>query len=365
MKTKVNDLVAAIEHSIPLSIQESYDNSGLLVGNKEAEIEGVLICIDYTHEIIDEALSKNCNVIICHHPIIFNPLKSILGANENLLVRTIRSELNVYALHTGFDLYEFGTSYGLANRLGLTNITSLQSKENILRKLVVFVPDNYADMVRKALFDNGAGHIGRYDQCSFNLNGSGTFKPGEGANPFTGSVGQMHVEKEIRIETVFPAYLQHQIVSAMIKAHPYEEVAYDIYEIKNEFQRFGYGMLGNLPQPLRSKDFMQKVKQLINNSVIRHNTFDLNQEIERIAVMGGAGAFIIKDAIHAGAHVLVTADLKYHDFQLAGNSILLMDIGHYESEVYAKERIKDFLSKKFPNFAFLISETDTNFVRYF
>lgn len=365
MKLKVCDITNAIEQCIPLSVQEPYDNSGLLIGNPNDEIESALICIDLTHEILNEAKLNHCNLIICHHPPIFSPIKSIVGGMENLLVRAIRSEVNIYALHTGFDLYEYGTSYALALKLGLTNIVPLQAKEMMLKKLAVFVPENYAEIVRNELFANGAGHIGDYSHCSFNVNGTGTFYPEKGSKPFVGEIGKMHSEKEIKIETVFPSYRQGQVIKAMLDAHPYEEVAYDIFNLNNAYLGFGYGAFGKLPKILSANQFLNNVKSLTNNTILRYNNTDLNKYVEKIAVMGGSGAFVIDDAIKAGADVLVTADLKYHDYQLAGNSILLLDIGHYESEVYAKELIKDFLSKKIPNFAFLISETNTNFIRYF
>ncbi len=358
---KIIEVIRVVEEHAPLPVQESFDNSGLMVGDPGQELTGVLITLDITNEVLQEAEDTSCNLIIAHHPLIFKPLKRISSSTltERLVIRAIQKNLVLYACHTNLDNMQRGVSTALAEQLGLQQVRVLEPKKGMLRKLVTFCPLDHAETVRQSLFAAGAGRIGNYDSCSYNLQGQGTFRALEGTRPYVGELQQLHMEQEVRIETIFPAFLQSRIVQALLESHPYEEVAYDIYPIENEYPMAGMGAIGILEEDLPELSFLEKVKQITGAQVIRHSPF-LGKKIKRVALCGGAGAFLIKEAMRQKADVFITGDLKYHDFFEAENRILLADIGHYESEQYAKSLLYSVISEKFTNFAVLISEVCTN-----
>ncbi|MEZ5083750.1 MAG: Nif3-like dinuclear metal center hexameric protein [Bacteroidales bacterium] len=362
---KLIEIIALLEKFAPLSLQETYDNSGLLIGEKDQEISRVLISLDLTEEVMEEAIAKKCNLIISHHPVIFKGLKSITDKNstERIIKTAIKKDIALYAIHTNLDNIEFGVNDILCKKLGISNAKILSSKGNLLRKLVTFCPTNEAERVREAIFKAGAGNIGNYDKCSFNLEGTGSFRGSEETNPFVGNKGELHYEKEIRIETIFPVYMETTIIKALFEAHPYEEVAYDIYSLNNQSNQIGAGKIGELENAMDAKDFLLMVKKITGTGCIRHSPF-VNRKIKRVVVCGGSGSFLTKDAIRAGADVFLTGDVKYHDFFEADKKIIIADIGHYESEQFAKELIYSVLKENFSNFAVLISETNTNSVNY-
>ena len=353
-----------IESVAPLSYQETYDNAGLIIGSKEKDIEKVIICLDVTEEVLNEAIEKKCQLIISHHPLIFKGFKklNVKNATERMIIKAIQHDIAIYAAHTNLDNVEQGVNTMLAEKLQLKNPRILQPKRSLFRKLICFCPTAHAETVRKALFEAGAGQIGNYDSCSFNTAGEGSFRASENANPFVGKINQLHYENEIRIETIFPAYLETKILKALFASHPYEEVAYDIYALENETNTIGSGMIGEIEE----KDeisFLQFVKAATNTKSIRHTSLQ-GKSIKKVALCGGSGSFLIKDAIAAGADIFITGDIKYHDFFEAENNIIIADIGHYESEQFTKELLYSIITKKFPNFAVLISEKNTNPIHY-
>jgi len=359
------ELTTFLNTDIPLSLQESYDNCGLLIGDATTEITGALICLDVTSEVLDEAIQKNCNLVISHHPLIFSGIKSLTGKNdtEKIVLRAIRENIAIYAIHTNLDNHQEGVNRYLCNKLGIEKAVILKPMPGMLRKLVTFCPALYAIQVRDAIFNAGAGHIGNYDKCSFSSPGEGTFRPLEGSNPFTGEMQKLHVESEIRIESIFPAFRENAVISALKQAHPYEEVAYDIVPLSNLHFQLGAGMIGTLPEAVYASEFLEKVKQILNIGCIRHTSLK-NKKIQKVAVCGGSGSFLIKDAINCNADIYMTGDIKYHDFFIPENKMILADIGHYESEQFTKELIYTLLKKKFTTFALFISGTNTNPVNY-
>ena len=363
---KIKEIIISLEKLAPLSLQESYDNAGLMIGNSDNELSKALITIDVTDKVIDEAIKKGCNLIISHHPLIFGNLSKITNGDitGKCIIKAIKHDIAIYAAHTNLDNVIGGVNFILCKKLELTNCKILKNKKNILRKLVTFCPTDKADEVRKALFDAGAGHIGNYDCCSFNSNGSGTFRALENANPYVGELNKLHFENEVKIETIYPSYIEKALLKALFASHPYEEVAYDIYPLENEFNMAGEGMIGELTKPTEVKLFFEKIKAILGLAVIRHSKI-INTKVKSVAVCGGAGGFLMKDAISAGADIFLTADLKYHQFFETEEKIILADIGHYESEQFAKEILIDFLNKNFSTFAFLISKTITNPIYYF
>jgi dinuclear metal center YbgI/SA1388 family protein len=363
--TTIKDICNIIENFAPLALQEDYDNAGLLIGNPDATATAALLCIDVTEKIVDEAIEKRCNIIISHHPLIFKGLKSITGKNEieKCVVKAIKNDIAIYAAHTNLDNLANGVNGKIAEKIGLKNCQILQPKIDVLLKLVTFVPVEQADNVRKAIFEAGAGHIGNYDSCSYNLQGEGTFKASEAAKPFVGNIGELHTELEIRIETILPVYLKNKVLTALIKAHPYEEPAFDIYELKNVAPNIGSGLKGELEQSEDELAFLNRLKAVFNIPSIRHSPFT-GKKIKKVALCGGAGSFLINKAIASQADVFITGDLKYHDFFLPENKLLMADIGHFESEQYTKEIFFEIIRKKIPTFATHFSEVNTNPINY-
>lgn len=360
---KCKELFKRIEDSVPLSWQESYDNSGLQIGNPENEVEGVLYSLDVTPFAVEKAVKEGCNLIISHHPFIFHGLKSIDLANVTggIIETCIREKIAIYSAHTNFDKHPSGVSAALANAIGLEKPEILSPENGMLKKLVTYCPEAQAESVRNALFSAGAGHIGNYDSCSFNASGLGSFRAGENTNPFVGGKGKVHFEPEIRIESVFPKDKQTAVLSALFAFHPYEEVAFDIFSLDNQYSECGLGIVGNLSQPLSANDFISFLKTRLNIQTVRCNTNAVAQ-ISRVAVCGGSGASLINTAVRAGAQAFITADLNYHDFQAADGRIFLIDAGHFETEIFALSALKSLVSEILPNFAPQIISPDSNWV---
>ncbi len=361
----IQDVINELQSYAPLSYQESYDNSGLLVGDAKEPLKGILTTVDTTEETVDEAIQLGVNIIVSHHPIIFKGLQKITGSceNERVILKAIQNNIALYAAHTNLDNSYNGVNAINAKKLGLQNTRLLAPKKHELCKLVTFVPRNYATTVRNALFRAGAGSIGEYDSCSFNVGGYGSFRAGEDSNPFVGNKGEIHYETEEKIETIFPKRLQNTIIDALNKAHPYEEVAYDIYILENPHPLIGSGMFGTLEQPMKEKSFLKHVKNVFNCDMIRHTNF-LNKNIQQVAISGGSGSFLIPQAMQAGADVFISADIKYHDFFNERKNMLIVDIGHYESEQFTSELLYNVLSKKFTNFAVYQTTINTNPINY-
>lgn len=363
---KVKDIVQIFESFAPKGYQEEYDNSGLSVGSPNMEVSGILCCIDITMDVLDEAIGKNANLIVSHHPLIFKGLKSITGKSyiEEIIIKAIKNDIAFYSGHTNFDNIENGVNKKIADIIGLTDCQILAPLQKSLLKLVTFVPVENADKVREALFVAGAGTIGNYDSCSYNIEGTGSFRGGEGTNPFVGKKGEIHFENELRIEVILPTILKSKIVKALLKVHPYEEVAYDLYPLENEFQQAGAGMIGNLSSPLTLEQLLNLLKKKFDAKGIRY-AGNKTENISRVALCGGSGSFLISKAIQQNADVFITGDIKYHQFFDASNRFNIIDIGHFESEQYTKDIFYELLKKKIPKFAVHLSEVKTNPVKYY
>lgn len=361
---KLQELIRFLEQWAPPAYQEDYDNSGLLVSG-HADTAKALITLDCTEAILDEAIAKGCDLVVAHHPIIFKGLKRLTGKNyvERTVMKAVQNNISLYAIHTNLDNVQTGVNRKIGELLGLENMQILAPKKRLLKKLFTFVPHEKADEVRNALFASGAGGIGDYIECSFNAEGFGTFKAREGTNPYVGKINEQHREPETKMEIIFPAYLEMQVISTLLKAHPYEEVAYDIVTLDNAYSQVGSGMIGNLPEPVDAVSYLQKVKEKFRCGAIRF-TQPTGNQVQKVAFCGGSGFFLLPAAIAGGADLYITADVKYHEFFDADGKIVLADIGHFESEQFTKELIAAEIQKKFPNFAVLISETNTNPVNY-
>jgi dinuclear metal center YbgI/SA1388 family protein len=361
----IKDIINALEQSAPFSLQESYDNSGLQVGSPEKVVTKCLVCIDVTPAVMKEARENGCDLVISHHPLLFHGLKSITGAHytEQVLIDAIKHDVAVLSVHTNLDASYNGVSSYLAKRLGLVDVEILSPLPGRLKKLVTFCPPTHADTLRTALFDAGAGHIGNYDCCSFHVEGHGTFRAGEGAQPFAGRINEMHSEKELRIETIFPAYHERSVIKALKDNHPYEEVAYDIYMLDQVFDRVGMGIKGRFVEPMPEASFLEVLKKTLHIPFLRHTQL-LGKAIQHVAICGGAGGFLLDKAMASGADAFVTAELKYNQFMDATGKILLVDAGHYETEQFTKELLAVIIQEKIINFAVLISAVNTNPVKY-
>lgn len=363
---KLKEIVELIESFAPLQYQEPYDNSGLAVGDVNMEITGVLLCTDITSDVIDEAVQQDANLVLSHHPVIFAPLKRLTGktSTERIVLKAIQNNIALYCSHTNMDNIYDGVNIKICEKIGTHQNRILAPLPNHLRKLVTYVPAEHAEAVRNALFSAGAGNIGKYDSCSYNIEGMGSFRAQAGTSPFVGKIGDLHFENEIRIETVFPAEIKNKVIGALLRAHPYEEVAYDIYSLENTFEKAGAGMIGELDEEMDEQAFMQHVKTAFQCKIIRHSDL-AGRKIKKVAVCGGSGAFLIHDAIAAGADVFITGEIKYHQFFEAEGQILLLDIGHYESEKFTIEIFYDILQKKLTNFAVHFSTINTSPIYYF
>lgn len=366
---KIKELTRILEQYAPPVYAEDYDNVGLLTGNPDTEITGVLCTLDCIESVVNEAIAKKCNVIVAHHPIVFKGLKKITGASyvERTIIKAIKNDIAIYAIHTNLDHVQAGVNQEIAQLIGLKNTKILSPKQQVLVKLVVFVPNDHLAKVQDALFAAGCGHIGHYSDCSFNLEGKGTFKALEGTNPYVGQKGERHTENETRLEVVVETPLLSNAVRAMKSAHPYEEVAYDVYALNNTHAGVGAGMVGDLENPMAEKDFMQLVKDRFNCGIIRHTALT-GQPVLKVAVCGGSGSFLLKQARAAGAQVFVTADFKYHEFFDAEGKILVVDTGHFENEQFTSKLLARIIEQGIKNiatFAVRLSEVDTNPVKYF
>ncbi|MDO7171865.1 Nif3-like dinuclear metal center hexameric protein [Mariniflexile sp. AS56] len=362
----VQDVINHLEELAPLAYAEDFDNVGLLVGDKNAILTGVLVTLDTLEAIVDEAINKKCNLIVSFHPIIFKGLKKLTGKNyvERVVMKAIKNDIAIYSMHTALDNALQGVNDMICNTLELKNKQILIPQNATIKKLTTYVPKDEAQQLRSELFAVGAGTIGNYSNCSFNVEGYGTFNGNETSNPTKGSKGAMHTEAETKIAITFPKHLESKIIQTLFKAHSYEEVAYEIMTLENKNQHIGIGMVGELDDSMSELDFLKFLKDKMNTESIRHSSL-LNKKVKKIAVLGGSGSFAIEATKHAGADVFITADLKYHDFFTAENKILLADVGHYESEQFTKNLLVAYLTKKITNFAIILSETNTNPVKYF
>ncbi len=363
---KIKDITDYLESIAPRVYQEDYDNAGLITGNSQTEVTGILCTLDCIESIIDEAIEKNCNLIIAHHPIIFRGLKQLNGKNyvERTIIKAIKNDISIYAIHTNLDNVHVGVNKKIADKLGLLNTRILAPKSGTLTKIETFIPVENTEEVLKALHEAGAGNIGNYSHCSFRVVGKGSFKPNEQANP---TIGSSHVQEQVeenKVELIFPSYLEQQILRALKKAHPYEEVAYYLQSVKNVNQEVGSGMIGELPKEMSEKEFLEHLKHSMNLNIIKFTPLK-SGKIKRVAVCGGAGSFLQKTAKSALADAFVTSDFKYHEFFDAEGKMMIADIGHYESEVFTKELLGAFISENFANIATYLSEVDTNPVKYF
>jgi len=362
---KIKEIIAVIEELAPVSYQESYDNTGMQIGNPDKEINSVLLTLDVTEKVVSEAIGKKAGLIISHHPVIFGQINKISGHTvaERIIIKAIKNDIAIYSCHTNLDSTWNGLNIKLAEKLGLTDVKILKPVTGTLKKIVTFVPTEYAEKLRIALFNAGAGQIGNYDSCSYNIEGKGTYKAGENTTPFIGKKGELHTEPEIRIETIFPLHLKNNILAALIANHPYEEVAYDIYSLDNSFNRQGIGAIGSFQDAIDERIFLSQIKHTLNCKFIKYSALT-GKKIKKVAVCGGSGSSLISDALALNADAFITADLKYHQFQEPENKMLLVDAGHFETEYHALEIFYELIIKKFPTFALYFSKANINPVNY-
>ncbi len=358
---KIKDVVHYLNQIAPPSYQESYDNAGLITGHPEGAVEGILITLDATEEVIEEAIAKRCSLVVAHHPIVFKGLKKITGKTyvERVIIKAIKNDIAIFAAHTNLDSVAHGVNHRLCRQLQLNNTRILAPKKGVLTKIVTYVPKEHSEEVLTALHETGVGNIGNYKECSFRSEGTGTFSPNEDAEPYIGRPNTKAEVLEERIEAIFPSYLEATVVQALKQAHPYEEVAYYLQTLNNHNQEVGSGMIGKLDSPLSSQDFLKHLKTSMNLQMIRHTQVG-DSPIQTVAVCGGSGSFLLPSAIAQQADAFVSADFKYHEFFDADEKLMIADIGHYESEVFTKDLFYEILSKKFTSFALCLSETITN-----
>ncbi len=363
--TKIKDIIQYLETFAPPAYQEEYDNSGLITGDQYSEMKGAIITLDCIEEVVDEAIQKNCNLIIAHHPIIFRGIKKLTGSNyiERTVIKAIKNDIAIYAIHTNLDHVSHGVNKKIADKLGLINTNILRPKNDTLTKLTTFIPKKHTENVLAKLHESGAGMIGNYKNCSFRTEGIGAFLPAGEANPTIGKIGALEKVNEDRIEVLFPRHLKSKILSALFDAHPYEEVAYYVHDLANKNNEVGSGMIGELQNPIKSTEFLMQIKNNLSAKVIRHTAL-VKDEVKKVALCGGAGSFLLRDAMAQGADIFISGDFKYHEFFDAEERIIIADVGHYESEQFTKELIYENISKKFANIALHFTEVNSNPIFY-
>ena len=361
MAITIKEIANTLEMFAPLPLQDGYDNAGLQIGLTEAEVTGVLLCLDVTEQVIDEAEALGCNLVISHHPLLFKPLKRITGSNsvERCVIKAISKGIAIYSAHTNLDNAQGGVNHRIACKIGLENVQTLVPKEDSLLKLAVYVPVSKADEVREALFAAGCGNIGNYDCCSYNIEGTGTFRAGKNCTPYCGEIGHLHSEKETRIETILPSYIKNRVVSALIKAHPYEEPAYDIYPLSNKWNNVGAGVVGTLPQETDEQEFLLNIKKIFNAGCVKHTALR-GKKIKKVALCGGAGASFAHAALASGADIYITGEARYHELFDNTDKMIYAIIGHYESEQYTTEIFKDIISGAYPQLPIKTTKINTN-----
>lgn len=366
IEMKIQEIISVIENWAPKAYAEDFDNVGLLVGQSEAECTGVLITHDVLENVIDEAVAKKLNFIVCFHPIIFSGLKKLTGKTyvERIVAKAIKKDIAIYAIHTALDNLNKGVSNTLAIALGLTNIEVLIPKQNTLKKLTTYVPKKNSTTLLEKLYHAGAGAIGNYDECSFVTSGIGSFRGNENSRPHLGKQMIREEIEEVQLNLVFKKHLEQNIIKTLFENHPYEEVAYQVFSLDNTNQEIGMGSVGILKKEMTEEEFLKWVGEKLDTKFLRHSAIS-NRKIKKVAVLGGAGSFAISNAKQIKADALVTADLKYHDFFQAEKQILIVDGGHYETERFIKKLIHDYLIEKLPNFAIALSKSITNPVKYF
>ena len=362
---KIKDIVQYLESWAPPLLQEDYDNSGLIVGDRDAGLNGTLISLDCTEQVVEDAIKKNCNLIVAHHPIVFRGLTKITGSNyvERTIIKAIKHDIAIYAIHTNLDNINTGVNAKVAQMLGLHNVEILRPKTDDLFKLTTFIPKENTEDVMSKLHEAGAGMIGDYKNCSFRIEGTGTFLPVGEANPTIGELDKLEKVNEDRVEVIFPSHSKSNILRTLFSAHPYEEVAYYLHRLINQNKEAGSGMIGTITEPTNIRDFLDSLKKIFNVPAIRHTSL-VKEQIQKIALCGGSGSFLLKDAIRAGADLFITGDFKYHEFFDADGQIIIADIGHYESEQFTKDLIYEKLSENFANIALHFTEVNTNPIFY-
>jgi dinuclear metal center YbgI/SA1388 family protein len=361
----IKEVTDILEELAPLSYAEDFDNVGLLVGDLNREVTGILVTLDTLEAVIDEAIDHNCNLVVSFHPIIFKGLKKLTGSDyvERVVIKALKNDIAIYSMHTALDNSALGVNAKICEVLGVTPTKVLIPQKGTIKKLATYVPLADADPVLAALFQAGAGTIGNYSNCSFRSEGVGSYRAGEHANPTKGEIGKTHLEKEMQIHVIFPKAKQKNVLEALFKNHPYEEVAYEITTLENTTNEIGMGMIGTLEKPWEPIKFLEHIKRTMQAGCIRHSGL-LEKKINKVAVLGGSGAFAISAAKAAGADIFISADLKYHQFFEADDSMVIADIGHYETEQFTKNLLVDYLMKKIPNFAIRLSASKTNPIKY-
>ncbi len=361
----IKEVINVLNVLAPPVLQENYDNAGLIVGDSCMKCSGILVCLDSTEEVIVEAIEKGCNLIVAHHPIVFSGLKKITGKNyiERVVIKAIKNDIAIFAIHTNLDNVIAGVNGKMAQILELKNTQVLAPKKDVLSKLITYVPNDHLDKLKIALFNSGAGSIGNYDECSFSTTGLGSFRALEGSNPFVGNKNEQHIEREVKLEVIYPNHLEREVIKALKNIHPYEEVAYDCIALKNTNQNIGAGIIGHLEQSVDLMQFLTKLKGYFNVGSLKY-TKPVKEKVQKIAYCGGSGSFLLNDAIQQGADVFVTGDFKYHQFFDADKRIVIVDIGHYESEFLTINLLVDKLKENFTTFAVLLTNVNTNPINF-
>ncbi len=343
---KLNDLIKKIEKKYPLNLAYDWDNVGLIVGDFDSDIKRILVTLEANENVIDEAISKDIDLIVTHHPFLFRKINKVntRDLKGRLIHKLIKNDISLYSMHTNFDIAFDGLNDYFMEIMGFENTKILDvTKSETLYKVAVYVPKSHENIVREALGNSGAGYIGNYSNCTFNISGIGTFKPEENTNQFIGEIGEIEKVDEIKIETIVPQGILQKVIDKMIKSHPYEEVAYDIYKLENKGKSIGLGRYASLERESDLQALCDKIKLKLNMNHIRV-VGDLNKKIKKVAVVTGAGSDMVSLAKSKNCDVIITGDVKYHEAQDALDmGMAIVDCGHFDTEDIFKDVMKRFL----------------------
>ncbi|MEA2086565.1 MAG: Nif3-like dinuclear metal center hexameric protein [Candidatus Caldatribacteriota bacterium] len=341
---KVKNLLNNLDKIAPFFLQESFDNSGIQFADLDAPVTKILLSLDVTQGVLDEAFENKVNLIISHHPLLFSPLKQITKQKNPLLFKAVTHKINILAMHTNYDLAEGGLNDYVANLLGIKKISPLQGSSEKVFKFAVYVPTQYADKVSRAIFKEGAGKIGKYTETSFNISGKGTFRPMEGTRPFIGKIGKKEEVQETKIETVVTERDLESVIQAMKNAHPYEEPAYDVYELKTK-PSYGIGIFGEIDREVEISKFSLEVKNRLQARYIRLIKSN-EQKIKRVALCTGGGSSLLEQVNNMNIDLYITGDITYHNALRAKElGLNVLEVEHFDTEKFFVEALYGQLIK--------------------
>lgn len=374
MTILVKNIESTLSQLAPAMLKMDYDNVGLQVGDSSSKVKKILVSLNITSEVAEEAVKKKCDLIVSHHPLIFRPLKNIRAGegNSDIIIKLVRNNISYIACHTNFDSVKQGVSFLLAEKIGLKNPKVLVTSKEIRKssyienyKLTVYVPKTHLFLLKKALAEAGAATIGEYDFCYFEQEGTGSFRPGIKATPHIGEKEKLSEITEIKLETIVPVRTVSSVIKALLQTHPYEEPAYDLYKLENDFQNYGLGAIGDLEKEVSMNEFLKIVTNKLKIDNVRFSRPENSKRIKRVAVMGGSGGDMWRKALSQGADAYLTAECDHHTFLDAKGKLFIVEATHQATEQFAVQGLTNYIKSKYANLEVVTSQEDCDPILYY